>query len=72
VNWVDGLNEVEVVIVGHLDEWVAKVAAHDHLGVLVVPGCAMAASWIVFSVDQIMVVARRLELVGTLKLHGVK
>ena len=61
MDWVDGLDNVEVIIVVDADLWVSELASHDHLGEVLVPGGTMATSWIVSSVDENVIVTGGLE-----------
>lgn len=72
MNGVDGLDDVEVVIVDDFDEWITEVSSHDHLGVIFVPGRSMAAGGISSSVNEVMVITWGLESIGAFKMHGVK
>lgn len=70
MDWVDGLNAMEVIIVGYIDLSVGKDAAHHGLGHLSAPGVAMEASWHIW-VLSLMTVARRLCVVVALHDHAL-
>lgn len=72
MNGVDGLNDVEVVIIDDFYEWITEVSSHNHLGVVFVPGGSMAAGGVISSVNEVIVITGWLESIGTFKVHGVK
>ena len=72
MNGVDGLDDVEVVVINNFDEWITEVSSHDHLGVIFVPRGSMAAGGVISSVNEVVVITGGLESIGTFKVHGVK
>lgn len=72
MNGIYGLDNMEVVIIYNFDVWITEFASHDHLGVVFIPRGSMPASWVISSVNQVIVITGGFESVRAFKVHGVK
>ena len=72
MNGVDGLDDVEVVIINNFDVWITEFSSHNHLSVVFVPGRSMSAGGVISSVNEVVVITGRLKSVRAFKMHGVK
>jgi hypothetical protein len=72
MNVVDGLDDVEVVIINNFDVWITEFSSHNHLSVVFVPGRPMSEGGVISSVNEVVVITGRLKSIRAFKMHGVK